>query len=610
MTAGRRRRRVRQAKEAVQHLDASGGTAIGSWLNAAVDACSRASRRRNATPSCSPTARTRSERNVGARPQAVRGRARACSSATAAASAPTGTSTSCAASRRRCSARSTSSPSPRRWPTTSGQMMRTSMGAWRRRRHAAGVGAAGRRGAVRPPGRADDRGPHRPGRGRPVRWSASTRPGRGATSPATTTWPCACPPKPLGAEQLVARVQLVVGRRGRRPGPGEGDVVRRHHPHHAHQPGGRALHRPDRAGVGDPGGARGQGRGRRRHRHAQARAGRRKLAAETGDDEATNRLKKVVDIEDAETGTVRLKAKASKLDEMALDTARPRPRGCVDDATAARRATSRRPPTSATSAATRSTPARRRSPGGPARVRVAPPAARHRPVVADAARPARRRRAALVCPNCATENPADALFCEACGYDFTTGQLPAPRRPRQRRRPARSGSPSCGSTRSGSRTRTRRVAAPTSGAPTVVPLRATTITDRPSVEEPAALPGPRLLGRRRGLAPARAADPRPRPLVRGGPRVHQRHLRRQRRASRCPTRRSTAAPTPRARRRRARLRRRLDPHHGPPRHRPSATSTPPAGTRSRGRAGETVADVRRIRPWCAPPGHRWTPLGP
>jgi VWA domain-containing protein len=44
------------------------------------------------------------------------------------------------------------------------------------------------------------------------------------------------------------------------------------------------------------------------------------LAAATGDDEATNRLKRVVDIEDPETGTVRLKAKVSKLDEMALDT--------------------------------------------------------------------------------------------------------------------------------------------------------------------------------------------------------------------------------------------------------------------------------------------------
>lgn len=27
----------------------------------------------------------------------------------------------------------------------------------------------------------------------------------------------------------------------------------------------------------------------------------------------------------------------------------------------------------------------------------------------------------LACPNCATGNVADALFCEACGYDFTTG---------------------------------------------------------------------------------------------------------------------------------------------------------------------------------------------
>lgn len=30
----------------------------------------------------------------------------------------------------------------------------------------------------------------------------------------------------------------------------------------------------------------------------------------------------------------------------------------------------------------------------------------------------------VVCPNCQTPNVADALFCEACGYDFTTGSLP------------------------------------------------------------------------------------------------------------------------------------------------------------------------------------------
>ena len=45
-----------------------------------------------------------------------------------------------------------------------------------------------------------------------------------------------------------------------------------------------------------------------------------KLAAETGNDEATNRLRKVVDIEDraAPCGSRR---KVDKLDEMALDTA-------------------------------------------------------------------------------------------------------------------------------------------------------------------------------------------------------------------------------------------------------------------------------------------------
>jgi hypothetical protein len=30
------------------------------------------------------------------------------------------------------------------------------------------------------------------------------------------------------------------------------------------------------------------------------------------------------------------------------------------------------------------------------------------------------------CPNCGTPNVVDALFCEACGYDFTTGTMPRP----------------------------------------------------------------------------------------------------------------------------------------------------------------------------------------
>ena len=45
------------------------------------------------------------------------------------------------------------------------------------------------------------------------------------------------------------------------------------------------------------------------------------LASQAGNDEMTARLRKVVDIEDAETGTVRLKRSASRLDEMSLDTA-------------------------------------------------------------------------------------------------------------------------------------------------------------------------------------------------------------------------------------------------------------------------------------------------
>jgi hypothetical protein len=28
------------------------------------------------------------------------------------------------------------------------------------------------------------------------------------------------------------------------------------------------------------------------------------------------------------------------------------------------------------------------------------------------------------CPNCSTDNPIDALFCENCGFDFTTGTMP------------------------------------------------------------------------------------------------------------------------------------------------------------------------------------------
>ena len=38
--------------------------------------------------------------------------------------------------------------------------------------------------------------------------------------------------------------------------------------------------------------------------------------------------------------------------------------------------------------------------------------------------PAAEGAADGTCPNCQASNPTDALFCEACGYDFTTGSMP------------------------------------------------------------------------------------------------------------------------------------------------------------------------------------------
>jgi von Willebrand factor type A C-terminal domain/von Willebrand factor type A domain len=127
------------------------------------------------------------------------------------------------------------------------------------------------------------------------------------------------PPKPLGSEQLVARVQLVVA--GEVVGQGlvkatwsdDTTLTTRINAAVAHYTGQTELAAAIQEGLA----AKAEGD----EDTATAKLGRAaQLAAETGDDEATNRLKKVVDIEDAETGTVRLKPKVSKLDEMALDT--------------------------------------------------------------------------------------------------------------------------------------------------------------------------------------------------------------------------------------------------------------------------------------------------
>ncbi len=43
---------------------------------------------------------------------------------------------------------------------------------------------------------------------------------------------------------------------------------------------------------------------------------------------------------------------------------------------------------------------------------------------APAPAPAAPTPTSQACPNCSAANPGDALFCEACGYDYTTGTLP------------------------------------------------------------------------------------------------------------------------------------------------------------------------------------------
>lgn len=53
----------------------------------------------------------------------------------------------------------------------------------------------------------------------------------------------------------------------------------------------------------------------------------------------------------------------------------------------------------------------------------APPAAPSSSLDLD---PPAAAHATKACPNCGAEARADDLFCEDCGYDFTTGALPAP----------------------------------------------------------------------------------------------------------------------------------------------------------------------------------------
>ncbi len=59
--------------------------------------------------------------------------------------------------------------------------------------------------------------------------------------------------------------------------------------------------------------------------------------------------------------------------------------------------------------------------GAPIAPAVATPPAAPTPAPPQAGAPPKK-----ACPNCGGQNATDALFCEACGYDFTTGQQPPP----------------------------------------------------------------------------------------------------------------------------------------------------------------------------------------
>ena len=126
--------------------------------------------------------------------------------------------------------------------------------------------------------------------------------------------------KSVGQEQLAARVQLAVGAELLTQGlvkakwSADMNLTAQINPEVAHYTGQAELAQVIQEGlaakaVGD-------------EATATTKLGRAvQLATESGNAEATSKLRKVVDITDARTGTVRLKKAVDKVDEMALDTA-------------------------------------------------------------------------------------------------------------------------------------------------------------------------------------------------------------------------------------------------------------------------------------------------
>jgi len=128
------------------------------------------------------------------------------------------------------------------------------------------------------------------------------------------------PAKGVGQEQLAARVQLVVDGQPVTQGlvkatwSNDSTLTTRISPEVAHYTGQTELAAAIQEGLA----AKAAGD----DATATTRLGRAmQLAVASGNDEATSKLQKVVDVVDAGTGTVRLKRGVAKADEMALDTA-------------------------------------------------------------------------------------------------------------------------------------------------------------------------------------------------------------------------------------------------------------------------------------------------
>lgn len=128
------------------------------------------------------------------------------------------------------------------------------------------------------------------------------------------------PAKAIGQEQLAARVQLAIGDDVVTQGlvkatwSNNSELTTRIDQQVAHYTGQTELAQMIQEGLA----AKASGD----EATATTKLGRAvQLAAETGNDEATSKLRKVVDVDNEETGTVRLKRAVDKADEMALDTA-------------------------------------------------------------------------------------------------------------------------------------------------------------------------------------------------------------------------------------------------------------------------------------------------